>query len=318
MKVKKVSVVWLSLMLFLIKVPAEKTVDKLTTETLTVSGVTVEDLYPGLSSGILMFAQPAELSGEMILRAGNVTISSAEIKQRIEEAPAQLQAELNKNAFFILENIAVEKLLLQIAQQYAAANKIDVKSKSDPEIINEFLEKTIKVSEVTDAEVSEFYEANKDQFGNINFERIKRQLKEHIRQQKQQSALKEYICNIGKTMRIEISASWLKKYAALALDNPVDRARASGKPTMVDFGAHGCRPCDMMTPILETLKQKYTGKANIIFVNVREAQILGARYGIQTIPVQVFFDKDGKEVYRHIGFFDQDKIEQKLSELGVK
>jgi thioredoxin 1 len=36
------------------------------------------------------------------------------------------------------------------------------------------------------------------------------------------------------------------------------------------------------------------------------------------LPVQVFFDKDGKEVFRHTGFFPQDDIEKKLATVGVK
>jgi len=46
--------------------------------------------------------------------------------------------------------------------------------------------------------------------------------------------------------------------------------------------------------------------------------VLAARYGIGSIPVQVLFDKDGKERFRHVGFFPQDEIEKKLAEMGVK
>ncbi len=87
---------------------------------------------------------------------------------------------------------------------------------------------------------------------------------------------------------------------------------------MVDFGSTGCTPCEMMAPILKTLQGKYAGKANVVFVHVGEEQVLAARYGIRTIPLQVFFDKDGKEAYRHTGFFPQDKIEEKLGQLGAK
>jgi thioredoxin 1 len=101
------------------------------------------------------------------------------------------------------------------------------------------------------------------------------------------------------------------------MDNPVDKARRSGKPTLVDFGATGCGPCDMMTPILASLTKKYAGKLNVLFVHVGEEQILGARYGVRTIPVQVFFDKEGKEVFRHEGFFPQAEIERKLTDMGI-
>jgi len=118
-------------------------------------------------------------------------------------------------------------------------------------------------------------------------------------------------------MSTEISASWLKKYAALAGVNPVDKARASGKPSLVDFGSVGCRPCDMMAPILDTLREKYKEKLNVLFVHVGQEQILASRYGIQSIPVQIFFDKTGKEVHRHLGFFPQSEIENLLSDMGI-
>jgi thioredoxin 1 len=104
----------------------------------------------------------------------------------------------------------------------------------------------------------------------------------------------------------------------LATDNPVDKARSSGRPSLVDFGSKGCKPCDMLAPILAELKKKHDGRANVIFINVRDEQILAARYGIESIPTQIFFDKDGKEVFRHVGFFPQDQIEKKLAEIGVK
>ena len=94
--------------------------------------------------------------------------------------------------------------------------------------------------------------------------------------------------------------------------------KASGKPSLVDFGSKGCRPCDMLAPILETLTKKYDGQANVMFVSVVQEQILAARYGIEAIPVQVFFDKDGKEVSRHVGFLPQEEIEKQMAKMGVK
>jgi len=44
--------------------------------------------------------------------------------------------------------------------------------------------------------------------------------------------------------------------------------------------------------------------------------VLGSRFGVRTIPLQVFFDRDGKEVFRHVGVFPEAQIRAKLSELG--
>jgi len=74
----------------------------------------------------------------------------------------------------------------------------------------------------------------------------------------------------------------------------------------------------MMAPILEELKTEYAGKANVLFVHVRQEQILAARFGIQSIPVQVFFDKGGQEVFRHTGFFPKEEILKQLRSIGVE
>jgi thioredoxin 1 len=91
-----------------------------------------------------------------------------------------------------------------------------------------------------------------------------------------------------------------------------------GIVTMLDLGADKCIPCKMMAPIIEKLKKDYTGKADIIFIDVWKDPKQGERFEISSIPTQIFFDKDGKEVWRHVGFFKEDAIVEKLKELGVK
>jgi thioredoxin 1 len=91
-----------------------------------------------------------------------------------------------------------------------------------------------------------------------------------------------------------------------------------GMVTMVDIGAHSCIPCKMMTPIIEELSKEYEGRAAIAFVDVWEHREQAARYGVQTIPTQIFYDARGKERYRHTGFLDKAGIVAKLAELGVQ
>jgi thioredoxin 1 len=77
--------------------------------------------------------------------------------------------------------------------------------------------------------------------------------------------------------------------------------------------------CETMAPILKSLSDKLKGKAaNVLVIDVEKEQILGARFGASTIPLQVFFDRNGKEVFRHVGVFPEEQIRAKLAELGVK
>ena len=42
------------------------------------------------------------------------------------------------------------------------------------------------------------------------------------------------------------------------------------------------------------------------------------RFGIRAIPTQIFFDKEGKEVYRHEGFLSEEEIVRRFKDMGVK
>ncbi|WP_353740621.1 thioredoxin family protein [Desulfoferrobacter suflitae] len=91
-----------------------------------------------------------------------------------------------------------------------------------------------------------------------------------------------------------------------------------GMVTMLDIGATECIPCKMMAPIMEELEKEYHGKAAIVFIDVWKHREQGPKYGIRAIPTQIFYDKEGKEVYRHEGFMDKESIVAELRKLGVE
>ncbi|MFH1059522.1 MAG: thioredoxin family protein [Pseudomonadota bacterium] len=91
-----------------------------------------------------------------------------------------------------------------------------------------------------------------------------------------------------------------------------------GMVNLVDVGAGSCIPCKMMAPILEELKKEYEGKAVIAYIDVRYDRAAIEKYRIRGIPTQIFYDAQGKEVGRHLGFMDKDSIKAALAKLGVK
>lgn len=78
------------------------------------------------------------------------------------------------------------------------------------------------------------------------------------------------------------------------------------KITFLEFGATGCVACRKMESVMEEVKQIYSNKVNVVFLNILkpENQILMKYYGIAAIPTQVLLNKEGKEFYRHTGFID--------------
>lgn len=88
-----------------------------------------------------------------------------------------------------------------------------------------------------------------------------------------------------------------------------------GIVTVVDLGAKTCIPCKLMAPILEELEKEYKERAAIIFIDVWENLDKAKEFKVVTIPTQIFYNKQGQEVYRHIGFFDKESIKEKLDAL---
>lgn len=98
----------------------------------------------------------------------------------------------------------------------------------------------------------------------------------------------------------------------------VNQALVSGRPSVIDLGARTCIPCRKMAPILEGLNNEYKGKANVLFIDVREDSAAGERFKVRMIPTQIFFDAKGREVSRHIGFMDKADILKGLTAAGLR
>jgi len=98
----------------------------------------------------------------------------------------------------------------------------------------------------------------------------------------------------------------------------ISQALSSGKPTVIDLGARSCIPCKKMAPILESMSNEYRGKAGVLFIDVQEDQAAAQKYRVQMIPTQIFFNAQGKEVKRHIGFIDKQGLLKELKSAGLK
>ena len=105
---------------------------------------------------------------------------------------------------------------------------------------------------------------------------------------------------------------------AQAQAKKIPEVPVKGMVTMVDLGAGSCIPCKMMEPILKKVEERYKDKAAIVFIDLRYHRDQAARFKVRAIPTQVFFDSEGKEVYRHVGFMSEDAIIEQLGKMGVQ
>ena len=74
----------------------------------------------------------------------------------------------------------------------------------------------------------------------------------------------------------------------------------SPQPVLVDFWAVWCSPCRALEPIVESIAEKYQGKAKVVKFNVDENTVRPVSFGIKAIPTLIVF-RDGKEAERVVG-----------------
>ncbi len=88
-------------------------------------------------------------------------------------------------------------------------------------------------------------------------------------------------------------------------------------PRLVELGADKCIPCIQMAPILAELKAEYAGQFQVDSIDVWKNPGAAQEHGIQMIPTQIFFDAEGNELSRHVGFLSKEDILATWKELGI-
>lgn len=85
----------------------------------------------------------------------------------------------------------------------------------------------------------------------------------------------------------------------------------SDQPVLVDFWAEWCQPCRMLAPTVESVAEKYKGKARVVKLNVDDSTSTAQRYGIKGIPTLILF-RGGNENDRVVGTTSKENISRMI------
>ena len=86
----------------------------------------------------------------------------------------------------------------------------------------------------------------------------------------------------------------------------------SEKPTLVDFYATWCSPCQMLTPILEGVSTEVGDNAKVLKVDIEKNMDTASQYGVRSVPTLILF-KEGKEVWRQTGLTQKNVLVETIN-----
>jgi thioredoxin 1 len=281
-------------------------------QALSAEAKTLGEAYPEFSEGVLKSAKMEKMDENVLLKAHGFEIKASFAEELFGKVEPKVKKELEKSMLFLLDQEATEKLLIRDAKSMGIATE-----HPDEQMFQAYINRITQGVTVSEKAVRTFYDDNREMVGGMPFDQVKDSIQGVLLQKKKQEALQDHIQKIAEKAQMRVNEDWVKKQVAMAGDNPLDRARLSGRPTMVQFSANGCGPCEMMKPIVKKLKKKYEGTINIVYIPVTENQMLAKRFNVTAVPVQVFFDKAGKKVHHHMGFMAEADILNQFKKMGA-
>jgi thioredoxin 1 len=88
---------------------------------------------------------------------------------------------------------------------------------------------------------------------------------------------------------------------------------ANERPTLVDFWADWCGPCNKIAPILDELAAEHADKLTVATLNVDENPHSAMEFNVMSIPTLILFI-DGVEKRRLTGALPKHALEAELAE----
>jgi thioredoxin 1 len=86
---------------------------------------------------------------------------------------------------------------------------------------------------------------------------------------------------------------------------------SSNTPTLVDFYATWCGPCQAMMPVLEQLKNKMGNQVRILKIDVDKNQDIADKFKVRGVPTFVLFQA-GEILWRQSGGMDINTLQNKI------
>ena len=114
-------------------------------------------------------------------------------------------------------------------------------------------------------------------------------------------------------MRNIIQFVFIIPFLSLALSSCA-QSESTPQVTFIELGSVKCIPCQKMQKVIKKVEEKYPSQVKTVFHDVwtPDGKEASKAFEFDLIPTQIFLDKNGKEYFRHEGYFEFDELEKVL------
>ncbi len=102
-------------------------------------------------------------------------------------------------------------------------------------------------------------------------------------------------------------------FTAVTVMNAADN-KGKDLPSVIDFNATWCGPCQIFKPVFEKAAKTYQSKIRFVSVDVDKAPNMAQRYNVRTIPHIVVLDKKGNVLAQRSGAMTEEEFNAFLKE----
>ncbi|MFD6153235.1 thioredoxin family protein [Streptomyces sp. NPDC060243] len=87
-------------------------------------------------------------------------------------------------------------------------------------------------------------------------------------------------------------------------------------PVFVEFTATWCPPCRQLAPVLADLARERAGELRVVALDVDEAPLTAARYGVLAAPTMILF-RDGEPLGKLVGARSGRRLREELDRMAA-
>jgi protein-disulfide isomerase len=198
-------------------------------------------------------ARPADPKTDAVAEVAGKKVTLAELEESIAPQLQQLDRQRQQMLEQALGRLVEEKLF----EAEAAARGVTKDALLQTEVL-------AKAGEVTDADVAQWYEANKARIGNRPLDQLAPQIKSFLTQQKSQGVREEFVAGL----RAKHGARMIMDVARVEVavgDNSPAKGPATAPITIVEFSDFECPFCGRINPSIAEAVQTYGDHLRIVF-----------------------------------------------------